>query len=94
MTEAKTVSIPTDLSVKLRMADKHSKQVGQVMHRSIVGSQLYDVVATRPDISQAVGVVSKFSSIPTEAHLTTTKWILYYLKGTANLAVKSQAMEH
>ena len=45
---------------------------------------------TRPDIAHAVGVVSKFSSSPTEAHLTAAKRILRYLKGTASIAVKYQ----
>lgn len=90
MTEAKTVSTPTDLSVKLQMDDNYSKQVDLVMYQSIVGSLLYAAVATRPDISQAVGVISKFSSRPTKAHLTAAKRILRYLKGTASLAVKYQ----
>ena len=94
MTEAKTVSTPTDISVKLQMDDKHSKQVNQVMYQSIVGSLLYAAVATRPDISQAVGVISKFSSRPTEAHLTAAKRILRYLKGTDNLAVKYQKSDN
>ena len=94
MTEAKTVSTPTDISVKLRMDDKHSKQVDQVMYQSIVGSLLYAAVVTRPDISQAVGVISKFSSRPTEAHLTAAKRILHYLKGTDNLAVKYQKSDN
>ena len=67
MTEAKTVSTPTDISVQLQMDDKQSKQVNQVMYQIIVGSLLYAAIATRPDISQAVGVISKFSSRPTEA---------------------------
>ena len=45
-------------------------------------------MATRPDIAHPVGVVSKFNSNPTEAHLTAVKRILRYLKGTINLALK------
>ena len=49
----------------------------------MVGSLLYAAIATRPDIAhdhdQAVGVVSKFCSQPTEAHLTAVKRILLYL---------------
>ena len=41
MTDAKTVSTTTDLSVKLQMDDKHSKQVDQVMYQSIVCMQLF-----------------------------------------------------
>ena len=88
MTEAKTVATPTDLSVKLQKDDKYSKHVDVVLYQSIVGSLLYADIATRPDIAQAVGVVSKFNSRPTQAHLTAAKRILRYLKGTANLAIK------
>ena len=54
----------------------------------MVGSVLYAAMATRPDIAQAVAVVSKFNSKPYEAHLTAVKRILRYLKGTVNLALK------
>ncbi len=54
----------------------------------MVGSLLYAAMATRPDIAHAVGVVSKFNSRPTEAHLTSVKRILRYLRGTINLALK------
>ena len=43
---------------------------------------------TRPDISQAVGVVAKFSSGPIEAHLTAVKRIMRYLKGSVDLKLK------
>ena len=50
----------------------------------MVGSLLYAAIATRPDIAQAVGAVSKFCSKPSEAHLTAVR----YLKGTANISLK------
>ena len=46
-----------------------------------------------PDIAQAVGAVSKFNSKPSEAHLTTVKRILQYLKGTVDLAMKYHKSE-
>ena len=55
---------------------------------------MYIAIATRPDIAQAVGAVSKFNSMPTEAHLTAVKRILRYLKGTMNLALKYQQSEN
>ena len=42
-------------------------------------------MATRPDIAQAVGAVSKLNAKPDEAHLTAEKWIL---KRMINLALK------
>ena len=41
----------------------------------------------RPDIAYAVNAVARFSSDPSEAHLTAGKRILKYLKGTMNLAL-------
>ena len=93
MTEANIVSTPIDLSVKLQKDDKHSKQADPVLYQSIIGSLLYAAIATRPDIAYAVGVVSKFISRQTEAHLTAAKQILRYLKGTTDLAVKYQKSE-
>jgi len=43
---------------------------------------MYAAICTCFDISQAVGMVSKYNSKPTEAHLTAAKRILRYLKGT------------
>ena len=87
-TEAKMVMTPADLNVKLKKEDGVSKSVNPTQYQSMVGSLLYAAIATRPDIAQAVGVVSKFCASPTEAHLTVAKWILRYLKGTADLGLK------
>ena len=94
LSEAKIVSTPADLSVKLKKDDGVSKEVNSVTYQSIVGSLLYAAIATRPDIAQAVGVVAKFSAKPTEAHLTAAKRILRYLKGTLNIAIKYQKSDN
>ena len=59
--DAKTVSTPADPNVKLCKDDKVSKPVDAIMYQSMVGSLLYLSTETRPDISQAVGVVANFS---------------------------------
>ena len=86
--EAKVVSTPMDLSVKLEKDDGVSKGVDSVTYQSIVGGLMYAAIATRPDISFAVGVLSKFNSKPYEAHLTAAKWVIRYLKGTVDVALK------
>ena len=40
------------------------------------------MVCTRPDISHAVGVVSRFLEYPGKEHQEAVKWILRYLRGT------------
>ena len=87
LTDAKTVSTTVDLNVKLRKDDSVSKQVNSVTYQSMDASFLYAAIATRPDIAQAIGAVSKCNTNPTEAHLTAIKRILRYLKGTVNLSL-------
>jgi len=55
---------------------------------------MYAAICTRPNTSQAVGMVSKYNSKPTEAHLTAAKQILRYLKSTLNFALKYQKSEN
>ena len=90
LTDANTVSTPADLSVKLKKDDGFSKDVDSTLYQSMIGSLLYAANSTRPDIAQAVGVVSRYTSRPSQAHLTALKRILRYLKRTASLAIKYQ----
>ena len=93
MNNANPVATPADVNVKLSKDDGVSKPVNQSTYQSMVGSLLYAAMATRPDIAQAVSVVSKFNANPNAAHLTAVKRILRYLKGTVNLALKYEKTE-
>ena len=87
-TEAKPMSTPANLNVKLQKEDGFSRQVDVTSYQSIVGSLLHAAIATRPEIARAVGVVSKFCTNLTQNHLTATKRILRYLKATAYLGLR------
>lgn len=87
MENAKPVSTPTDISVKLTKNNGVSIDADSTEYQSLVGGLLYAAIATRPDISQAVGAVSKFCSSPTQAHLTSAKRILRYHKGTVDITL-------
>ena len=94
LSQAKSVSTPASLSAKLRKDDESSKLADLTLYQSIVGSLIYVAVATRPDISQAVGAASKYCSEPSEAHLTAEKRILRYLKETINIGLKYEKSEN
>lgn len=47
-----------------------------VPYSSAVGSLMYAMVCTIPDIAQAVGVVSRYLSNPRRKHWEVVKWIL------------------
>ena len=66
----KAVSTPTDVSTKLGAASSDDKLVDIEKYQSAVGALLYLATRTRPDISFAVGVVSKYCSKPNESNWT------------------------
>ncbi|XP_031121052.1 uncharacterized protein LOC116024300 [Ipomoea triloba] len=51
------------------------------------GDKVYKLKKALPDISYAVGVCARFQSNPKESHLTATKKIIRYLKGTINVGL-------
>ncbi len=53
-------------------------------YREIVGSLMYAATMTRPDISTAVGIVSRFLAKPKKLHCMMVKQILYYLRGSTD----------
>ena len=68
-------------SVEERLAMK------DIPYRELVGKLLYLAVATRPDISYAVGVLCRFVENPGTAHWEAGKRILRYLRGTVPLSL-------
>ncbi|RDY14466.1 hypothetical protein CR513_00466, partial [Mucuna pruriens] len=63
--------------------EEEREEMNKVPYSSAVGSLMYAMVCTRPDIGYAVGVVSRFLSDPGKEHWEAVKWILRYLRGTA-----------
>ena len=52
------------------------------MYQEIVGSLIYLVTCTRPDIAYVVSILAQRMSKPNMAHLKLAKLVLRYLKGT------------
>ena len=61
-------------------------------YREIVGSLIYLMTCTRPDLSYAVGKLSQHLSEPHQQHWVAAKYILRYLRGTShyNLCYKKK----
>uniref|UniRef100_A0A2N9IT47 Integrase catalytic domain-containing protein n=1 Tax=Fagus sylvatica TaxID=28930 RepID=A0A2N9IT47_FAGSY len=62
--------------------EQEQAYMSKVPYASAIGSLMYAMVCTRPDIAHAVGVVSRYMSNPGKQHWEAVKWILRYLKGT------------
>ena len=58
--------------------------MSKIPYASSVGSLMYAMVCTRPDIAYSVGVVSRFLANPGKQHWQAVKWILRYFKGTSH----------
>nr|GEY48941.1 retrovirus-related Pol polyprotein from transposon TNT 1-94 [Tanacetum cinerariifolium] len=61
--------------------------MSNVSYANAVGSLMYLMVCTRPDIAYAVSVVSRYLTNPGKNHWEAVKWILKYLRGTANVGL-------
>ena len=60
----------------------------QVSYLSVIGSLMYAMLGTRPDLAYTVGVLSRYSSAPRASHWVMAKRALRYLKGTANMELR------
>ena len=56
-------------------------------YSSAVGSVMYAMISTRPDLAYAIGLVSRFMSIPGSVHWEAVKWLLRYIKGSHDLSL-------
>ena len=78
-----SVQIPMEARQKLSKKSI-APPVDATQYRSIVGSLRY-LVNTRLDISDAVGIISRFMESPTTQHMVAVKQILRYVRGTLDL---------
>lgn len=53
-------------------------------YQEAIGSLMYLMLCTRPDIAYSISNLSKFSANPTREHWKAVKKVLRYLKGTIN----------
>jgi len=90
MDDSKPVGTPSDVNVKLSVADVTDKNslVGKVPYQEIIGSLLYLSQTTRPDIAFAVNDASRFNANHSETHWKAVKRILRYLNGTKGLKLR------
>ena len=50
--------------------------------QTIIGSLLYIMIGTQPDIASAVMALSKYSANPTKEHISKALYICHYVLGT------------
>ena len=80
ITDSKIVDTPIKYNCRLNSHDGESLS-DATLYRHLIGNLIY-LTVTRPDISYAVHVVSKFIAAPRSSHYAAIIRILRYLKGT------------
>ena len=90
LTNCNPKSIPCATGINKELSEG-SKPVQDVRHyREMVGSLIYVMTGTRPDICYVVNMLSQHMANPTIAHLKLCKQVYKYLKGTRNYDLKFQ----
>jgi hypothetical protein len=80
------VQIPMEPRLKLSKKSANTP-VDIKLYRSLVGSLRY-LVHTRPDITYAVGYISRFMEAPTAEHWAAVKHLLRYIAGTLHFGCR------
>ena len=108
MVECNQTKTPLETGNDLRVqvptisSDLHSGSCSQPLDRSmsilkeyqsLVGSLMYLMLCTRPDLALMISTLSKFPSAPLTIHLATAKRVPHYLNATKTLALSFSSEE-
>ena len=80
--------IPCDPSVNKMMSEESAVLTNTKLFKEIVGSLIYVMTCTRPDLSFVVTKLSQFMSNPRKCHFDLAKYVLRYLKSTIHYSLK------
>ncbi|KAI1006118.1 hypothetical protein K3495_g2103 [Podosphaera aphanis] len=85
MLDCNSVSTPIEPKQRLIAAAGGETRGNANLYQERIGSIMYIVSGTRPDLAYTTSHLSQFSSDPSVTHLCATKRVLRYLKGTKDL---------
>ena len=87
MTNSKTANTPLPNGARLTKATITDVLTDQKEYQRMVGSLMYAMLATRPDLAQCIQQISQYSQRPTIMHEKATKHALRYLNGTIDQGI-------
>jgi len=94
MNDARPIATPLDPHTKLLAGTKTDGEDNQIKsvpieaYQSAVGSLMYAMLGTRPDIAYAIGLVSQFNHSPRWNHWLAVKRIFRYLGATRDWGLR------
>lgn len=92
MFDCKSVATPIESNTKVSKEDgpkseQETREMEDKPYRELVGGLIYLANATRPDLSFAASVLSRFCSKPGIVHWQLAKRVLRYIKGTLKYGI-------
>ena len=88
MADCKPARTPLPAGAVLEASQSEASAQLRKRYQSLIGSLLYAMLGTRPDISFAVTRLSKYNANPSEAHWNYARYILRYLAGTSHYRLR------
>ena len=88
MDKCRPVATPIEPGTKYYKTSEDDELFDTKTYQMAIGSLTYAALATRPDISASVNIMSQFMSNPSMTHWTGVKRILRYLRGTSNYGLR------
>jgi len=87
MENSNTISIPLPKGITLTKGTTEQPKDQVTLYQSMIGSLMYLVTGTRPDLAYKILFLAQFSSCPTEEHIKAAKHVFRYVNGTQNLGL-------
>lgn len=89
MSDARSRRAPLDANLSLSKDSGIASRGPDILgtYQELIGCLLYLSGCTRPDIAQAVGVLSRFMSAPPDQHMKSAKQVLKYLLSSYQLGL-------
>ena len=87
MQECKPITTPMQANLLLPKIERTPSEAAHIPYREAVGKLIYLATSTRPDISYAVGYLSRHMTAFNEQHWAAVKHLFRYLKGTTNYGI-------
>lgn len=87
LNECKPAKTPIDVNQKISSemspgTEEEAEEMSKIPYRECIGSLLFAAQISRPDISYAVNLLSRFCEKPGKSHWIAAKRILRYLRGS------------
>ena len=93
MQECKGISTPMDTNQKLHKGTRlgaEQEVIDRLPYQKLVGSLMYAMIGTRPDLAYAVGSLAQYMQEPRKCHWQAAQRVLRYIQATKDLSLTFQ----